>query len=577
MQSGKAGNKYKIVGKKGEGVFSEVLKCFAVTKDGKEGPARAMKRMKGRFDSFEHVNNLREIQALRRLNPHPNVVEMFDIVFDGKSGVLSLIFELMDMNLYEYIRGRRHYLTESKLKSITWQLCKALDHMHKHGIFHRDIKPENILVRGDVVKLADFGSCRGVYSKQPFTEYISTRWYRSPECLLTNGYYSYKMDLWSLGCVLFEITCLYPMFPGTNELDQIYKIHDVVGTPSMQVFAKLKQHAHSINMKYNFQPKKGKGINRMMTHASIDCIDLVEKLCIYDPDERISARQALKHPWLIDMGEGNTNRGSSASTAAVKEQQQKQQQVSSLIVKADAAAGSNNGGAGSDSKGSQVPVGLNVTKKAHKKKVMTLMAQSGNTNNNSSTENYMQKLPTVNAKGVMEKKKKPGQGSVREKKKVITSIQFMGKEHTYGPGVEANNSTSNSSNATCGGKFKKYSNSNLNKSSPVHPKYSNSSYLKGSNNSNSHRYHYQDGGGGTTSNNSNSGKRRSIPSLPSFMHPSNNDSSSGNTNKYGWSTYSGAKGGASSKFDPKLGNAGGGTMTEKKKPKRLVLPSLNMS
>ena len=80
-----------------------------------------------------------------------------------------------------------------------------------------------------------------MYSKPPYTEYISTRWYRAPECLLTDGYYSYKMDLWSVGCVFFEVMSLYPLFPGSNELDQIAKIHDILGTPSTALLGKIRK------------------------------------------------------------------------------------------------------------------------------------------------------------------------------------------------------------------------------------------------------------------------------------------------------------------------------------------------
>uniref|UniRef100_A0A8D2HJV2 MOK protein kinase n=1 Tax=Urocitellus parryii TaxID=9999 RepID=A0A8D2HJV2_UROPR len=103
------------------------------------------------------------------------------------------------------MKRRRHPLSEKKIRHYMYQLCRSLDHMHRNGIFHRDVKPENILIKQDVLKLGDFGSCRSVYSKQPYTEYISTRWYRAPECLLTDGFYTYKMDLWSAGCVFYEI------------------------------------------------------------------------------------------------------------------------------------------------------------------------------------------------------------------------------------------------------------------------------------------------------------------------------------------------------------------------------------
>ncbi len=90
---------------------------------------------------------------------------------------------------------------------------------------------ENILLGNETIKLADLGSCRGLYNKPPLTEYISTRWYRAPECLMTDGHYGYKMDIWGVGCVFFEVLSLYPLFPGENELDQIHKIHNIMGTP----------------------------------------------------------------------------------------------------------------------------------------------------------------------------------------------------------------------------------------------------------------------------------------------------------------------------------------------------------
>ncbi len=182
----------------------------------------------------------------------------------------------MDMNLYEAIKDRKKYLSERKAKNWIYQTLKALDFMHRNGIFHRDIKPENILLRGDQVKLADLGSCKGIYSKPPFTEYISTRWYRSPECLLTDGYYNYKMDIWGLGCVFFEILTLVPLFPGDDEIDQVNKINYILGSPPDDLFEKfVKNSAH--RNEFNFEYQKGIGIQRYLGHVSPDVVDLVGK------------------------------------------------------------------------------------------------------------------------------------------------------------------------------------------------------------------------------------------------------------------------------------------------------------
>ncbi|NXJ05852.1 MOK kinase, partial [Odontophorus gujanensis] len=285
---------YKPVCRIGEGTFSDVLKMLNL----RDGKYYACKCMKQHFKSIEQVNNLSEVQALRRLSPHPNILTLHEVVFDKKAGCLSLICELMDMNIYELIKGRRKPLPEKKIKSYMYQLCKSLDHIHRNGIFHRDVKPENILIKQNTLKLADFGSCRTIYSKQPYTEYISTRWYRAPECLLTNGYYSYQMDIWSAGCVFYEITSFQPLFPGSNDLDQISKIHDVIGTPATKTLTKFKRSAI---LSFHFPFKKGKGVPPPVHSLSAKGLALLYAMIQYDPDERIAARHALQHPYFQEL------------------------------------------------------------------------------------------------------------------------------------------------------------------------------------------------------------------------------------------------------------------------------------
>ena len=258
--------------------------------------------MKAHYKTKEEVQKLPEVRALKRLSNHSNIISLIEVLYDESSGRLALVFELMEKNLYEVIKGRSTYLQESKVKFWMFQVLKSLNFMHRNGIFHRDIKPENILIRGDnSIKLADLGSCKGIYSKHPFTEYISTRWYRAPECLLTDGYYNFKMDIWGVGCVFYEMLSLMPLFPGDDEIDQINKIHYILGSPPEDLFNKLL--SKSLRNDIIYEKQIGTGIKRFLPNVSTECIDLIQKMLVYDPEKRITAKQALNHSYFKDLYE----------------------------------------------------------------------------------------------------------------------------------------------------------------------------------------------------------------------------------------------------------------------------------
>lgn len=111
-------------------------------------------------------------------------------------------------------------------------MLKAVAYLHKRGYIHRDLKPENlVLLNEDLLKITDFGILKDKRAPGPFTEYISTRWYRAPEIALRSNAYDEKVDMFAIGCIMAEMYMRAPLFPGTSELDQLTKIVKVLGTP----------------------------------------------------------------------------------------------------------------------------------------------------------------------------------------------------------------------------------------------------------------------------------------------------------------------------------------------------------
>lgn len=139
----------------------------------------------------------------------------------------------MERNVYELLREEQK-LGEVRIRNVLYQIFQALAYMHRRGYFHRDLKPENFLEMNGTVKLADFGLVREIRAKPPFTEYVSTRWYRSPEVLLRSRNYNSPMDMFAMGAIMAELYTGIPLFPGVNERDQIQKIFAVLGCPGKE-------------------------------------------------------------------------------------------------------------------------------------------------------------------------------------------------------------------------------------------------------------------------------------------------------------------------------------------------------
>uniref|UniRef100_A0A1I8P0R4 non-specific serine/threonine protein kinase n=1 Tax=Stomoxys calcitrans TaxID=35570 RepID=A0A1I8P0R4_STOCA len=283
-------NRYITLTQLGDGTYGTVV--LGQRKD--TGEKVAIKRMKRKYYSWEEAMNLREVKSLKKLS-HPNIVKLKEVIRENDT--LYFVFEYMKENLYQMIKDRETHLPEPTLKSILFQVLTGLAFMHRHGFFHRDLKPENLLCSGpELIKIADFGLAREIRSRPPFTDYVSTRWYRAPEVLLHSTNYGSSIDMWAMGCIMAELYTFRPLFPGSSEVDQLYKICSVLGTPDKNDWPDGYRLAAAIHFRYPDCVRVP--LNSIVTRCSQAGLDLLEDLLLYDADKRPTAPQSLKYPYF---------------------------------------------------------------------------------------------------------------------------------------------------------------------------------------------------------------------------------------------------------------------------------------
>ena len=290
--------KYEVLGVVGEGAYGIVYKC----KNKETGKFVAIKKFKETEDELVQKTMKRELKMLQQLK-HPNIVE-FQESFTHK-GNLFLVFEYCEKNLLEVLEESPDGLSPKLIKSLIYQMCKAIAYMHKNNMIHRDIKPENLLLDENLnLKLCDFGFARKVKLNKnnnninEMTDYVATRWYRSPELLLSGGIYGPDVDYWAVGCIMGELADGNPMFPGENETDQINCIIKVLGNLPEDL----------VNMFYKNPIYDGKELlhvnkpesleRRYMGKLGPTAIDFMKGLLQLDPKKRLNTETVFKHKYF---------------------------------------------------------------------------------------------------------------------------------------------------------------------------------------------------------------------------------------------------------------------------------------
>ncbi len=291
METGSPLSKFDILEKVGEGTYGVVYKA----RDLETRETIAIKKIR-----FQHEDEgipstaVREVSLLKSLN-HPNIVLLKEVIYNNEN--LNLIFEFSENDLKRLIKKHKEPLEKNRIKSFMRQMMEGLAYCHRRRIMHRDLKPHNLLIdSNDRLQLADFGLARTfTLPIREYTHEVITLWYRSPEILLGQKIYSTPADIWSAGCIFAEMILAQPLLPGESEIDQIFKIFKLFGTPTEKTWPGVSELP---DFKKSFPKFRKESFHEVFMGSSALEIDLLEKILVLDPDRRLTAEEILRHPYF---------------------------------------------------------------------------------------------------------------------------------------------------------------------------------------------------------------------------------------------------------------------------------------